>query len=961
MDQPLGERLTFGPFVLEYANARLLRDGRDIPLSPKAFDVLAYLAGRPDQLVSKNQLLASVWPDVVVSDASVKVCVREIRKALADDADSPRFVATVHRRGYRFVAPVNAAPERIADSEQIPHAPRLRDRQRVGPSSLLVGRQAELDGLRESFDCASSSGRRQIAFITGSPGTGKTALVDAFLDQLESDPVSGERPTIAVGHCIEQFGGGEPYLPFWEALGHLGKQVELPAALPVPEAARDAAAEDREVATEPRLPSGRLLRDLAAGIESLAAASPLVLVLEDLHWADYSTLDLVCALARRRGVARLLMVVTYRCGEAADRERLLGDLAQDLSPVCCKLGLTPLDQPAIEAYLAGRFPGRALPESLSRQLHAKTGGQPLFLARLVDELAERGALDGAGDAFPQQSDVPRSVKAFIDNQFERLTADEQRALEAAAVAGMDFSAATAAAALAGDVVAIEQTCDQLARRHRFLEPAGTADWPDGTLANRYRFIHELYHNAVVARIPAARRVSMHRALGSRLESAWAPRAGEDGPAAAAAAPELALHFERGRDFAKAVRYLRLCAEHATRQYAHREAIDYLRRALALLERLPAPDRAALELPLLKALVVHLQVTLGFSAPEVRTVQARAYELCGDATDPVATFPVLWGIWLFHKVRSELRRATMLADKLHAMAEQTGNEALLLQAYQAISVTSLCLGDPHRCCEQIGRAAAIYDSARHAGNAHVYGQDPCVATAAFGGVALWLTGREGAAVATSERAMQLARDLAQPSSIALALHFAAMLHQLRGDAPAVLGITDEQVRLSQEEGFSFWLAGGTILRGWATAVTGDVAEGVGLMRSGMEAWLATGSRTYHTYYLGLLADGLLQNGRSDEAIARIEEALAAAREMPEGIYEAELHRLKARCVLHAGGGACRDEAAESFGAAVKVAHAQGSTALRCRAQEEAARYGCLPRSSRQGRATAELTPGAAAHR
>src|SRR2546421_3541448 len=114
MDQPQEQRLSFGPFVLERANARLLRDGRDIPLSPKAFDVLAHLAGRPDQLVSKGQLLARVWPDVVVSDASVKVCIREIRKALEDDADSPRFIATVHRRGYRFVAPVNAMREAAA-------------------------------------------------------------------------------------------------------------------------------------------------------------------------------------------------------------------------------------------------------------------------------------------------------------------------------------------------------------------------------------------------------------------------------------------------------------------------------------------------------------------------------------------------------------------------------------------------------------------------------------------------------------------------------------------------------------------------------------------------------------------------------------------------------------------------------------------------------------------------------
>jgi DNA-binding winged helix-turn-helix (wHTH) protein/predicted ATPase len=914
------QQIAFGEFLLDHGNARLQRNGQPVPLTPKAFDVLSHLAAHADQLVSKKQLLAAVWPDVFVSDASIKVCVREVRKALEDDADAPRFIETVHRRGYRFVAPVTVTSAHRNGGADILVCPDPTVRTIASPPSsnpsfstpspLLVGRDRELEALRESFARA-AAGHRQIAFVVGPPGTGKTALVEAFLQELSS---ATSPPRITIGHCFEQFGAGEPYLPIWESLSRLNEQ---PLGS---DSTFTHHSQDRTTATEPRLPSERLLRELADTLEAAATDLPTVVILEDLHWADYSTLDLIGALARRRAPARLLIVGTYRPGEAPDREQPLRTITQDLRHVCRELKLGPLDESAVARYLGGRLPDRDVADQLPRNLYRRSGGHPLFLASLVDELIERGGDFDADEQISSRvhADIPASIKSVIDTQFDRLAPDEQQVLEAAAVAGIEFSAAAAAAAAAAalgeDPVAVERACDELSRRHRFLQPAGVADWPDGTLANRYRFIHELYHNAVTARTPAARRVQMHRALGNRLEAAWRSRPGEH-------AAELALHFERGREFARAVHHLRQCAQHATRQYAHREAIDYLRRALTLLDRLPDHERLDAELPLLKSLGVHLQVTQGFSAPEVRAVQARAYELCKHVRDTAQTFPVLWGIWLFHKVRSELREASKLADQLLAIAQDSADPALLLQAYQAISVTSLCLGDPRRCAQQIDLAAAIYDPDRHAGNTQVYGQDPCVATAAFGAVALWLTGQSDQALRTSDRAVALARQLAQPSTLALALHFAAMLHQFRGDADAVDRFARESIELSREEGFSFWLAGGNILQGWAMTATGDdVPAGIARMRTGIDAWLATGSRTYHTYHLGLLADGLLRQGETEEALALILEALQTATDMPEGIYEAELHRLRNRALRDSGtypGG--------SFATAARASAKFGSTA------------------------------------
>jgi tetratricopeptide (TPR) repeat protein len=303
------------------------------------------------------------------------------------------------------------------------------------------------------------------------------------------------------------------------------------------------------------------------------------------------------------------------------------------------------------------------------------------------------------------------------------------------------------------------------------------------------------------------------------------------------------------------------------------------------------------------------------------------------------FEVLWGIWLFHKVRSDLHESGQMVNRLLEMGKHANDSALLLQAHQAMCVTHLCMGNPAVTVDHMKQAAKIYDPQRHAINTERFGQDPGVATLAFGAVALQLMGKEKEALAASQQALELARESNQPSTSALAMHFAAMLHQLRGDATATEQWAQSSVELSSSEGFSFWLAGGTVLRGWAWVArcagrgAGEAVmaqAGVAEIRRGLEAWLATGSRTYHTYYLGLLADALLRLGRPQEGRATLDEAIAAARTLPEGLYEAELHRLKGRSLIELGH---PDEAKECFAEALKIARQQGAKLFQQRLAKE----------------------------
>jgi predicted ATPase len=500
-----------------------------------------------------------------------------------------------------------------------------------------------------------------------------------------------------------------------------------------------------------------------------------------------------------------------------------------------------------------------------------------------------------------------------------------------------FSALSVAAAGETDVVRAEDACEELARRHRFLDQSGHDEWPDGTIGTHYTFSHSLYHNVVYEQIPIARRSRMHQLIGQRIESTWGDRSAEE-------SATLAMHFEAARDWPRAVRYLRSAAQIAGRQYAYPEAEYYLRRALACVERLPAPERDGHELEVLSALSVNLQVTRGFAAPEVEALYARAYALClkrRDIGDVETTFPVLWGIWLFHKVRSDLEAASEMCKELLSLAR--GNSSLQLQAHQAMCVTNLCRGEPEVTCAHMELAATIYDPVKHRSNAERFGQDPGVATLAFGSVALWILGRTQDAAQASERSLALAIQLAQPSSQALAMHFAAMLHQLRGDVDKAAHWAQHAIDLAEAEGFSFWHAGGRILHGWANAIRAGEADdksqaaaAIDDMRRALDAWLDTGSRTYHTYYLGLLADALQQTGRAAESLEPVTRAITLTRSLGECLYEAELYRLHGRAiVLGSPDDPCPFDARTSFIQATTVARIQNARSFEDRASTDLA--------------------------
>src|SRR5262245_34943299 len=460
---------------------------RQLDLPPRVFALLRYLAEHPKRLITKNELFAALWGDTVVREAALTSCVRALRKALGDSSDAPRYIETVHGRGFRFIGPV--VKPRSSPEERRPAPTTIPP-----PSAPFVGRDAELARLQALFATA-TRGQRRLVFVTGEPGIGKTALVEAFLAQL--DDVEGL--SIGRGQCVEQYGVGEAYLPVLEAIGRLGRETHghaivrvLKQYAPTWLAQLPALLTDEELEAVQRRAQGtsrdRMLRELVEAVDVLSRDAPLVLVLEDLHWSDSATVDLLGMLARRRELARLLVLATYRTADVAGSAHPLRFMKHELElhGHCEELPLQFLGFAAIGEYLARRFSQHRFPPDLATVLHRNTDGNPLFVVNTIDYLIvqrQMRELDGAwGLSGPVEEigpGIPETLAQMVQTHVERLTADEQALLAVASVAGVEFSAAVAPAGGIATQEA-ERLSEGLALRRQFLRATGLVEWPDGT-------------------------------------------------------------------------------------------------------------------------------------------------------------------------------------------------------------------------------------------------------------------------------------------------------------------------------------------------------------------------------------------------------------------------------------------------------------------------------------------------
>jgi DNA-binding SARP family transcriptional activator/predicted ATPase len=832
----------------------------------------------------------------------------------------------------------------VADTRTAGAAPMLP----VSSVARPPGRDRELGHLERLLGEA-LAGARRLVFVSGEAGIGKTTIVESFL------PLAGAAVEMLVAHgqCVAHRGPGEPYLPVLEALGRLARQPGGRRFVPL--LARHApmwlvqmpwlVADDELEAVRRRLVGAthqRMLREMVETLEAISQEVALVLVLEDLHWSDLSTVEMLDALARRREPARLLVLGTYRRGDAVAQEHPVYRLARELQPrgLCTEIAVGPLSLNAVEDYVMARVGADASPE-VAAVLRERTGGNPLFATTLLDSWLEHGLLDEDRlDRARLAGHVPETVRELIVQMLEQLDSADRELLSAASAVGQEFSAAAVAAATARSEADVDLRCDALAHSGRFIERAGEELWPDGTLAARYRFAHDLHREVLYDRLPPGQRASTHARIGMRLETAYRARPKE-------IAANVAEHFVRAGDAARAVVSLRLAAEQAFERLAHKEALEHLITGLDMLERLPdGRDRWSEELALQSMLGAAQIATRGWSAPEAETAFLRARHLAErlDRGDDLGW--TLFRLGTLYEVRGEYERSDPLLEQALVLSGPTASSGLLTDSHELLACSLFHQGVFEHALEHAEQGLAAYDGQYFNPVTAVYGDNAGVACHSWAALSLWFLGYPDLARERAREAVALADDPRRRHGYATALAQAAIVEQCRLDLGATRANAQAAMEAASRDGYQYRFAMATILHGWAVAAEGSHEQGIAELERGFELSRETGAHMDDSYYFALLADACTRAGGIDAASAAVEAGLAQASPGRRFFFESELHRMAGELLLRRGR---HDEGEVRMRRALELAQGQNARSLELRIAVSMARLLASQSREAEGRA------------
>jgi predicted ATPase len=624
--------------------------------------------------------------------------------------------------------------------------------------------------------------------------------------------------------------------------------------------------------------------------------------MEDLHWVDPTTLELLSLLVDQGPTARILALWTFR---------------PDFRPPWTgRSHLTQVTLPRLPRQqakeLSGRVAhGRALPPEVVEQVVAKTDGVPLFVEELTKMVLESGLLQERAERYELTGPlpplaIPTTLHDSLMDRLDRLAAVKALA-QLGATLGREFSYELLQAVAPWDEEILRQGLQQLVAAeflyHRGVPPQAT-----------YLFKHALIQDIAYQPLLRSTRQHYHHHIAQVLEQRF--------PSIAATQPELlAHHYTEAGLHAQAIPYWQKAGLRASEHSAYMEALAHLTAGLSLLPLLPAtPARTQQELVLQLALGPVLGAIKGNADPEVGQVYTRARVLCQEIGDTPHHFPVLVGLWRFTLIQGKFLQAHELGIQLHELAERARDVALRLEAQRALGMTLFFLGDLMAARLHLEQGMRLYHPGQHRGHATLYGRDPGVDCHAYAALTLGFLGHTDQALAYMHTALTLAEQLAYPLSQGWVLVFTAWLHQFHGAERLTQEWSEAAIMLAHEHNFPQVSAMGSILHGWACAMQGEGASGVAEMHQGLAAWRATGTEIARPSYLALLAEWYGKAGQGATGLDVLTEARAAAQHRQERFYEAEFYRLEGELLLAQSGDRLA-EAASCFQHALTIARHQ----------------------------------------
>jgi class 3 adenylate cyclase/predicted ATPase len=817
----------------------------------------------------------------------------------------------------------------------------------------FVGRGQEKDTFRRAADLA-RSGSGQILALMAEPGVGKSRLFFEFKTEASGSFTVCE--AFAVSH-----GKGAAYLPIVEllrgyfavnanddAVAREGKirsktqdlAADLTDAVPYLNALLEAG-DDRQrlAAMDAGLRRTRTLDAILRLFLSEGERRPLLLIIEDLHWLDDESQAVLDLLAGAIASAKILLLVNYR----PEYELRWGGMFH-----CRQLRLESLDRGHATDLLTAILGEDARLAQLKELIIETTGGTPFFMEETVQSLFDEGALERRDSGVElvralSSLRIPPTVQTILAARIDRLQNDEKTLLQTLAVLGREFVLSLARAVAGKSEDELERLISKLQLGEFVYEQPSVNDV-------EYIFKHALTQEVAYNSVLVERRRSLHEHVGQAIETLY-------GPSLDDYVGDLAHHFSRSGNRAKAVEYLRRAGMQAMSRGAIRQAVEDFETALGLLKSLP-PDlagRDGVELQLLNPLGTAYIAVRGYAAPEVGPIFSRAREICGVIGEPQQQFAMLFGNFAWRVVRGEMDRSLALAEEALLFAEKADDRGMWIEALFLKGVTLFYRGDFAGARALYERALANYDDRDLTRSwALRVGEDAGVTHRCYLALTLWHLGFADQARRLNRETRELARSIRHPFSLAYAQHHTSWLYQLMKLPNETLLFSDEQIHTSAEQGFPLFQATGTIYNAAAQLLQGRARRVVPVLRNGLDAYRATGAGLSLPYYLCLLAEAYARAGLTDEAASAIADALQHVETSGERSQEAELHRLRGELALGDGQTA---EAEEEFQTAIGIATSQGSKAWELRSAASLARlYQRLGRRE-EARAPLETAYGA----
>jgi DNA-binding winged helix-turn-helix (wHTH) protein/predicted ATPase len=953
--------LQFDDFVLNRGAYELRRGDVVVPLQRIPLELLCLLVERRGQVVTREEILERVWGKGVFvdSETSINTAVRKIRRALCDNPDAPRFVATVPARGYRFVAEIRAP--KMAGARQ----------SRSRTSGTMVGRERELAAMLAGLDDAASR-RGRLFLLSGEPGVGKTRLADEV-----AAAAHAQRMTILLGHCSEH-DEAVAYLPFVEilenfvdrasnadslrrALGDQGRELarlipklknilpEFPPPLDLPPA-------------QARRHLFNCFFDFAARI---ASQRPTLMILEDLHWADDSTLSLLDHLAQRLSDLPLMVIGTHRDAEL-NLTRPLAKTLEDLlrGRQTTRMSLKGLPRDEVAAML-NSLSGKPPPATVVGEIFTETDGNPFFVEELFRHLEEENRLyDSSGEFRSElkigELDAPPSVRLVVARRLARLSELTQKMLATAAVIGRFFSFEILRASIGADVDSILEHVEE-------AEKAGLLFSVAESTKGRFAFSHELVRQAVLGGLSSPRRQRLHLEVADAIERTCSVES-ESTHAGSLKdhVAELAHHYARGGNPAKAAQYCLRAVRRFTVLGSNAEAIAHFENGLEQLQELPEDNRRwELELDLRNAAIGALGDSKGFALPEVEQSFARAIVLSRrPGIKWGKTWAALYGVLFAHLTRPDPSKACEIAAELVALAEKNGSAEHLADAGTYLANARMYSGDFKladqgfdRAWEWLGSVAqpATGPMQQRAGQTtrprtFMWEQGSQQNNRALSGWNLWFLGYPDLALERMNIATAIAHS-GTKSMLADVHGYATYLSELRREPEQMRTRAEARLALSNESGYAAGRVLSEFYLGLADTLGVDLKGGIERMRHHLSELRAAGFEVAAAYHLALVATALEKAEQFDKALSTIEESFPIIERTGQRHHEAEVHRLKGELLLAQRASNAAD-AEKCFRTAIEIARKQHAKSWELRATTSLARL--LTRQRKRDKARTMLS-------